>query len=151
MGRQSHQCHIPSSRQKSSSQQHGFERTIYWDIPTLHTTSRTTSVEPRTQILLRIGTSCPHHGGSQKMAGWKSSGLPQIASCGQWGGRNMVTRAVSQHPFCPSRAGACGEARKMAQKIPSPGALASHATEIASDPSAGQLTVTRLTALNLRQ
>lgn len=129
MGRQSHQCHIPSSRQKSSSQQHSFERTVHRDIPILHT-SRTTSVEPRTQNLLRKGTNCPLHEGSSKMTGWKSSGLPQLASCGQWGGRNIVTRAVSQHPFYPSRAGACNEARKMAQKIPSPGALASHAIEM---------------------
>lgn len=90
----------------------------------------TTSVEPRTHILLRKGTSRPYHGGSLKMTGWKSSGLPQIASCGQRGGRHMVTRAVSEHSFCPSRAGACSEARKMAQKMPSPGALASHATEM---------------------
>lgn len=57
--------------------------------------------------------------------------------------RNMITRALS--PFCPSKAGACSEARK----IPSTGTLASHATEIALDPSAGQLSVTTLETVRM--
>lgn len=59
--------------------------------------------------------------------------------------RNMITRALSRHPFCPSKAGACSEARK----IPSTGTLASHATEIALDPSAGQLSVTTLETVRM--
>lgn len=55
----------------------------------------------------------------------------------------MITRALS--PFCPSKAGACSEARK----IPSTGTLASHATEIALDPSAGQLSVTTLETVRM--
>lgn len=47
--------------------------------------------------------------------------LRAATDCFLWTvGRSMITRVVSQYS-CPCRAGACSEARKMAQKILSTG------------------------------
>lgn len=150
MGRQSHQCHISSSRQKSPSQ-HNFERTASRDIIILHNQEPALS-KPGLKTLLRKGHKlCPTW---RKSENDRLEKLRAVTDCFLWTvGRSMIKRAVSQHPFCPSRAGACSEARKMAKKstsVPSTETWASHAIEIASDPSVGQLRVTTLTALNLR-